>query len=99
MDIEDWRSEIDEIDMKLLRLLNKRARIAIKVGALKQVSGLPLCDPCREHEILVRVRDANSGPLDNEVVVHLFRQIITASRQAEAERCGEKSFAMQEVAL
>ena len=99
MDIEDWRSDIDEIDMELLRLLNQRARIAIKVGTLKLVSGLPLCDPCREQEILARVRDANRGPLDNEVVVHLFRQIITASRQAETERCDETSFAMQEVAL
>jgi len=99
MDIEDWRSEIDEIDMELLRLLNQRAHIATKVGALKRVAGLPLCDPCREQEILARVRNANRGPLDNEAVVHLFRQIITASRQAETERSEETSIAMQEVAL
>ena len=99
MDIENWRSEIDKIDMELLRLLNQRARIAIKVGALKRIAELPLCDPCREQEILARVRDANRGPLDNQVAVHLFRQIITASRQAETERCDETSFAMQEVAL
>jgi len=35
MDIQHWRSEIDEIDRELLRLLNMRARLAIKVGTLK----------------------------------------------------------------
>ena len=36
MDIEHWRKEIDDIDSELLRLLNMRARLAIKVGVLKQ---------------------------------------------------------------
>jgi chorismate mutase len=33
MDIEHWRKEIDEVDLELLRLLNVRARLALKVGA------------------------------------------------------------------
>ena len=36
MDIEHWRKEIDEVDAELLRLLSVRARLALKVGALKK---------------------------------------------------------------
>jgi hypothetical protein len=41
MDIEHWRREIDEIDKEILRLLNLRARLAIKVGTLKKAADLP----------------------------------------------------------
>ena|ERR1051325_8235928 len=97
MDIEGWRSEIDAIDMELLRLLNTRARLAIKVGALKTAACLPLCDPLREAEILERVRAANRGPLNDCVVAKLFRHIIAASRHAEKENCVEG--AVEEVVL
>ncbi len=83
MGIEDWRNEIDVIDSKLLRLLNMRARIAIKVGVLKRTAGLPLNDAEREQEVLQRVRQANSGPLDDETVMRLFRSIIRESRRAQ----------------
>ena len=48
MDIDHWRKEIDDIDAELLRLLNMRARLAMKVGALKQAAQIPFCDPDRE---------------------------------------------------
>ena len=47
MGIEDWRAEIDAIDNELLRLINQRARLAMKVGSLKKSAGLPLSDPDR----------------------------------------------------
>ncbi len=97
MGIEDWRSEIDAIDMELLQLLNTRARLAIKVGAIKRSACLPLCDPLREAEILDRVCAANRGPLEDCVVGKLFRHIIAASRHAEKENCEEGAVA--EVAL
>jgi chorismate mutase-like protein len=83
MGIEDWRTEINAIDAKLLRLLNMRARIAIKVGVLKRTAGLPLNDAEREQEVLKRVRQANTGPLDDETVTRLFRRIIRESRRAQ----------------
>jgi chorismate mutase len=84
MDIERWRNEIDELDEELLRLLNMRARLAVKVGALKRASGIPVRDPEREEFVLRRLREANTGPLDQEAVVRLFRRIIRESRRVEA---------------
>ena len=83
MSIESWREEIDRIDSELLRLLNMRARIAIKVAALKKAAALPLNDKDREQEVLEHVRQANTGPLDERNVSRLFRRIIRESRRAQ----------------
>ena len=84
MDIEHWRKEIDDIDAELLRLLNMRARLALKVGAIKQASHLPYCDPERERSVLQRLQELNDGPLDQRAVGKVFRRIIRESRRVQA---------------
>ena len=84
MSIEDWRSEINAIDDELLRLLNMRAELAVKVGESKRVAGFALCDPAREQEVIERACRANQGPLDEKAIVELFGCIIRESRQVEA---------------
>ena len=85
MDIEHWRKEIDDIDAELLRLLNMRARLALKVGVLKQAAELPCCDPERERTVLQRLQDINDGPLDERAVGKVFRRIIHESRRVQAD--------------
>ncbi len=84
MDIEHWRKEIDDIDLELLRLLNMRARLALKVGALKQAANIPFCDPDRERTVLQRLQEINSGPLDTRAIDKLFRRIIRESRRVQS---------------
>jgi chorismate mutase len=83
MDIEHWRKEIDDIDAELLQLLNMRARLALKVGALKQGQDLPICDPDRERDVLQRLEEINNGPLDQRAIGKVFRRIIRESRRLE----------------
>ena len=85
MDIDHWRKEIDEVDAELLRLLNIRARLALKVGALKKARSLPFCDPDRERYVLSRLQHLNSGPLDDRAIYKLFRRIIRESRRIQIE--------------
>jgi chorismate mutase len=85
MEIEHWRKEIDEVDAELLRLLNIRARLALKVGALKKAQHLPFCDPDREQYVLTRLRELNTGPLDQRAVHKLFRRIIRESRRIQTD--------------
>ena len=85
MNIEFWRTEIDEVDRELLRLLNRRARLAMKVGSLKKAAGLPCCDPEREREVLRELQKANAGPLDGQAITKLFRRIIRESREMETK--------------
>ena len=86
--IHDWRAQIDIIDSELLRLLNRRAQLAIEIGALKRRDDSPLCDPTRERQVLIRVRGSNSGPLDDEAVAKIFRCIIDESRRLEEVTAG-----------
>jgi chorismate mutase / prephenate dehydratase len=83
MSIDDWRSRIDALDEELLRLLNERARIALKVGESKKEAGAALCDHTREREVVERMCGANEGPLDDRAIVELYRAIIHESRRIQ----------------
>jgi prephenate dehydratase/chorismate mutase len=83
MGIDDWRSRIDELDGELLRLLNERARIALKVGESKKEAGASLCDHTRERDVIERMCEANPGPLDDRAIVELYRAIIHESRRIQ----------------
>jgi len=86
MTIEDWRGEIDKIDAELLRLLNARAEIAVRVGESKRVAGLSVCDRGREREVIGHVLRDNRGPLDGEAVERLFRSVIRECRRLQTQR-------------
>ena len=78
--LESIRARIDAIDDELLRLVNARAEAAGQVAAAKQAAGESgdYYRPAREAEVLRRVRDANRGPLADEDVTRLFREIMSA---------------------
>jgi chorismate mutase len=88
MTIEDWRAEINAIDSELLRLLNERARLAVKVGEKKKVAGLSVCDHKREREVIERAQQANEGPLDERAILKIFRRVIFESKRIEANAMG-----------
>jgi len=77
--INNPRAEIDAIDGELLRLLNKRAAIALRVGAAKTSVETSLCDPNREREVLERLRLENNGPFDDHSISNIFQRIIDES--------------------
>ncbi|MEP6719419.1 MAG: prephenate dehydratase [bacterium] len=70
------RAAIDIIDDKLLRLLNERAELALKVGAVKRRGDTSLCDNQREREVLARLCQQNPGPLDQKSLTNIFQRII-----------------------
>jgi len=91
MNIEDWRAEINDLDSELLRLLNKRAGLALRVGESKTASGVHLCDHTREREVIERMCEANEGPLDDRAIVELFRAIIHESRRIQTRAADQSS--------
>ncbi len=70
------RAAIDTIDDELLRLLNNRAELALKVGAVKRRGDTSLCDHHREREVLTRLCHQNPGPFDEQNVTSIFQRII-----------------------
>ena len=82
-DIDKLRREIDRLDGELLALLQRRAQLARRIGALK--GGGPAYRPERESEILRRVAAQAGDPLPAESVTRVFREIISACRGLEEE--------------
>ena len=91
MDLEDWRKKIDEINGQLVELLSERARCALEVGKIKRANGQPIYVPERETAVLRQLESLNEGPLSNEAVQRIFRQIIDEARRLEQEHVGEEA--------
>lgn len=85
MKIEHWRKKIDEIDLRLIELLNQRGQCAIEIGKVKEKSNIEIYDPKREKEVIRNVRANTRGPLSREAAKRLFERIIDESRRAERE--------------
>jgi chorismate mutase/prephenate dehydratase len=80
--LDDLRKRIDDLDLEILALLNDRARCALEVAEVKQrESGgeAPIYyRPEREAQVLRNIIDKNPGPLTNEKVQQVYRQIMSA---------------------
>ncbi len=85
MDIADWRKQIDEIDRKLVELLNQRARMAQEIGRLKRNTQMPIYEPEREKTILENVRRQNQGPLPYEELARIFERMIDVMRKLQKD--------------
>ena len=81
---EDLRAEIDSIDNELLRLLNRRARLAVGPAAAAAAGehGANARGATREGDILERACRVNAGPLDELAVAKIFRRIIHETQHA-----------------
>jgi chorismate mutase/prephenate dehydratase len=83
MNLDDWRSRINDLDNQLLNLLNQRAEAALEIGDLKRRQDLASFVPEREIEVLERLVALNAGPLPAEAVRAIWREIMSASRALE----------------
>src|SRR3989442_2853645 len=63
MNLDDWRSRINDLDNQILHLLNQRAEAALQIGDLKRRQDLPSYAPDREAEIVSRLSVASGGPV------------------------------------
>lgn len=79
------REKIEVFDGQILRLLNERAAIALKVGEAKSEGKMDFYNPEREDGILNRLTLQNSGPFPNQAIVSVFREIISGCRSLQAD--------------
>src|SRR5690349_5664033 len=85
MDISDWRKQIDEIDRKLVELINQRAKAAHEIGKLKRGLKMPIYEPERERSVFNSVCEANRGPLSNTDLLRVYERVIDVMRQIQRE--------------
>ena len=80
LDLDKVRGQIDAIDEKIHALINDRARLAQQVGISKTQEGktVDFYRPEREAQVLRMAKERNNGPLRDEEVLRLFREIMSA---------------------
>lgn len=82
--VDVLRKKIDQIDEKIVKLLNDRATLAKKIGHTKSLGNQEVYVPHREKEVLERVSGLSRGPLATQAVRSVFREIISGCRSLEA---------------
>ncbi len=95
MSVEDWRRKIDEIDRRLVELLNERSRCVLEIGHLKKNDGVALYQPDRERQVLEAAERANKGPLSEAAIRRLFERILDEARSVERTAMEDKKKAEQ----
>jgi chorismate mutase/prephenate dehydratase len=81
--VDVLRKKIDQIDAKVVRLLNDRASLAQRIGHFKSRSHQEVYAPHREKNVLTRVCKLNRGPLSDSAIGAVFREIISGCRSLE----------------
>jgi shikimate dehydrogenase len=79
-EIGKLRQRIDEIDDQILKLINKRLLAAREIGEIKNRSGVAVVDSERESQIYQRLSLLNGGPLKENALLRIFREVIAAGR-------------------
>ncbi|MGL4819665.1 MAG: bifunctional 3-deoxy-7-phosphoheptulonate synthase/chorismate mutase [Bacilli bacterium] len=76
--LETLRNQLDDVNIRILGLLNERAGIVQEIGRLKEEQGVQKFDPERESNMLAKIATLNEGPLTTPTVQHLFKEIFKA---------------------
>jgi len=85
LELARTRDRIDELDRRIVELLNERAALGRIAGRAKRLAGRrAIKDPEREREVLLRVAMANPGPLAQTDLLSIYRRIVSATRGLES---------------
>jgi chorismate mutase len=80
------RERIDEVDRRLVELLNERTSIAEEIGRVKKGAALPIYEPKRETQVFDNITSHNGGPLTEDGLKRIFERIIDEMRRVQKDR-------------
>ncbi len=95
-DLARCRERIDQLDLQLLEILNRRTAIVEEIGRVKQGLKLAIYEPKREDAVFANVTANNRGPLSDEAVKRIFERIIDEMRTVQQMKMLERSGNQQE---
>lgn len=88
--LDEYRVTIDDLDRRIVALLNERTRVVEFIGRTKRESSLPIYEPKREDMVFANVAAANTGPISQEAVRRIFERIIDEMRTIQRVRMQEQ---------
>ena len=85
MNIPEHRKLIDQLDAQIVGLLNERTQHVLQIGAIKLKAGEEIYAPHRELAVLQRLCKLNAGPLPNESLRAIYREIMSSALALEKQ--------------
>ena len=83
MSLSEHRQAIDKLDAQIVRLLNERTRHVLNIGEIKLKAGEEIYAPHRERAVFDRVCAQNAGPITNEQLRTIYREIMSSALALE----------------
>ena len=84
--LEEYRLLVDDVDRRIVALLNERTGVVENIGRVKREAGLPIYEPKREDQVFANITSANGGPLTEAAVRRIFERIIDEMRTIQRLR-------------
>jgi chorismate mutase len=85
--LEEYRVTIDDLDRRIVELLNERTRVVEDIGRVKRSAQLPIYEPRREDQVYENISHASAdGPLTKEAVRRIYERIIDEMRMVQRVR-------------
>jgi chorismate mutase len=82
--LAECRRQIDDLDQRIVELLQQRARVVEEVGNIKREAHLPVTVPSREEQVVERAQElAKGGPLPPEAVGRIYQKLVEEMRNWE----------------
>ena len=85
MNLEELRNQIDNLDEKIIELLNQRIEVVQEIGKTKKDSGDEIYVPARERAVFEKITRLNDGPLPDESAHAIYREIMSAALALETD--------------
>ena len=83
MNIPEHRKAIDKLDAHIVRLLNERTKQVLAIGDIKLKAGAEIYAPHRERAVLERICRLNQGPITNDQLRTIYREIMSSALALE----------------
>jgi chorismate mutase len=84
--LEEYRVLIDDVDRRIVALLNERTQVVEEIGRVKRASELPIYEPKREDQVFANVTGSNCGPMSPDALRRIFERIIDEMRKIQRVR-------------
>ena len=81
--LEEFRVLIDNVDQRIVALLNERTQVVEEIGRVKRGSDLPIYEPRREDQVFANVAGCNQGPMSEDALRRIFERIIDEMRMIQ----------------
>jgi chorismate mutase-like protein len=84
--LDQFRVLIDDVDRRIVELLNERTHVVEEIGRVKRQGKLPIYEPKREEQVFANVTGCNGGPMTREALCRIFERIIDEMRTIQRAR-------------